>query len=64
VERPPEFKHWAKYNRMLMLRLTVEEAPMRTRYKWDRETYKYVDVGKAPYSNPHSHTNEKEFERR
>ena len=64
VELPPEFKHWAKYNRMLMLRLTVEEAPMQRTYRWDRRVGRSVEVGKRPYSNPHSHMNEKEFERR
>jgi hypothetical protein len=49
---------------MLMLRLTVEGAPMRMRYRWDRKLGRMADAGKALNPNPHSHTDEKEFERR
>lgn len=62
LERPKEFKHWTVYNRMLMLRLTVEGARMQSRYRYDAEQGRYVVVGRRLPSSPHDHRNEKEFE--
>jgi hypothetical protein len=59
---PPEFKYWAAYNRMLMLRLTVEGAWMQYRYRYDAEQGKSVPVGKKLPSSPYDHRNEKEFD--
>jgi len=62
IERPPEFKSWAAYNRMLMLRLRVEGAHLRNYYHFDRELGKSVLAGQRLTSRPNTHSNEKEFE--
>ena len=64
VERPAECKSWAGYNRALTLQPQTEDSPgLRNKYRYDRKTYKRIIVGKALCPNPHTHINEKEFEK-
>jgi len=61
ITLPPAFKSWAAYNRMLMLRLTVEDVPMHTVYRYDRAKGERVAVGKKLCSRPQNHDSEPEF---